>query len=128
MTEQTTLGVKSADLILFLIDGKQGVTFDDEHFAKWLQKLLKSKNKNTPVILIANKCESKVDEYDLMDGAQLGFGTPYLISAYHNIGVSELFDVINEKLPELKFTEIEDEVNLFDVIYFNLDKCVRECK
>lgn len=113
MTQQTVQAVQEADLVFFIIDGKVGATFEDEHFAKWLRKQIRASGRNISVHLVANKCEGNVDEYEIMEAAKLGFGNPLQISAYHNMGVSELFGIIDEKLPEIKEVFIFCPATLF---------------
>ncbi len=85
--EQT---VKSADLVIFLVDGKSGPTPYDEEISNWLRKL------NKDVILVANKSDVK-DPY-IEEFEALGWGPPLPISATHGYGVNELLDRIVEKV------------------------------
>jgi GTPase len=88
MREQTEAAVKEADVALLLIDARQGITPLDEHFARRLRKT------RTPVLLVANKCESKVAEAGVMEGFRLGLGHPIPISAEHGQGLSDLYDAL----------------------------------
>ncbi len=82
MRAQTEAALARADLILFVIDGKEGVTATDRTLAKWLRK------QGRPLILAANKCESRTD---LSDAYALGLGTPLPISAAHGDGLADLY-------------------------------------
>ena len=88
MREQTEEAVGEADLALLVIDGREGVTPLDEHFARRLRK------KRTPVLLVANKCETRAAEANLADGYRLGLGDPIPISAEHGQGLSHLYDAM----------------------------------
>jgi len=87
MLEQTRDAIAHADVCLFLIDGRAGLTTDDEAIADMLRRSGK------PVILVANKCEAK-RSMDVLDSFRLGFGEPVTISAGHGLGLGELFDAI----------------------------------
>jgi GTP-binding protein len=88
MREQTEAAVKEADVALLVIDGRAGVMPLDEHFARRLRK------GKTPVLLIANKCETRASELNISEGYKLGFGDPIPISAEHGQGLSNLYDAI----------------------------------
>jgi len=90
MREQTLAAIKQADLIVFLIDAREGVVADDETFAE----LLRSSGR--PVILAANKCEGRGAEPGMYDAYSLGIGEPLPISAEHGLGIGELSDAIEE--------------------------------
>jgi GTPase len=84
MREQSELAIQLADLVLFVIDARDGVTGADETFAK----IARSSGK--PVILVANKCEGKAASEGFYDAFQMGFGDPVGISAEHGEGISDL--------------------------------------
>ena len=87
MFEQTKLAMEEADLLLFVVDVRAGVTPIDEHFAKLVRKSKK------PVILIGNKAESnRVNA--VSDIYSLGFGDMALISAEHGEGMGELYEAL----------------------------------
>ncbi len=85
MREQTERALDSADIALFVIDARAGVTPIDNYFATWLRR------HGVPVILIANKCEGRIGEAGLTEAHGLGFGEPVAISAEHNLGMADLF-------------------------------------
>jgi GTPase len=99
MREQTEAAVKEADVALLVIDGRAGVMPLDEHFARRLRK------GKTPVLLIANKCETRASENNISEGYKLGFGDPIPISAEHGQGLSNLYDAI------LPFAEKDNAVD-----------------
>ncbi|MGH6894269.1 MAG: ribosome biogenesis GTPase Der [Dongiaceae bacterium] len=88
MREQTEAAIREADVALLLIDARAGVTPLDEHFAKRLRKT------RTPILLVANKCESKAAEAGLNEAFRLGLGAPIAISAEHGEGLGELYDAL----------------------------------
>ena len=87
MLEQTRDAIAHADVCLFLIDGRAGLTTDDEAIADMLRRCGK------PVVLVANKCEAK-RSMDVLESFRLGFGEPVTISAGHGLGLDELFDAV----------------------------------
>jgi GTP-binding protein len=86
MRAQTLSAVEEADVSLFLIDARAGVTPLDEEIARWLR------GGTTPVIVAANKAEGKAGETGALEAYSLGFGDPVAISAEHGEGVGDLFD------------------------------------
>jgi GTP-binding protein len=89
MRQQTEVAIDSADVALFLIDGRAGVTPLDEHFAGWLRK------RKTPIVLVVNKCEGKAGQSGLGESYALGIGDPVAISAEHGEGLLELYDALS---------------------------------
>ncbi|RLN87087.1 hypothetical protein BBJ28_00010947 [Nothophytophthora sp. Chile5] len=92
MLEQTRRAVHEADLVFFLIDGRQGITPIDTHFARWLRK----EDPEAPVHLVANKVEGYPDRWEdaLNDCYQLGLGGAIPMSAEHGEGITLLLDAI----------------------------------
>lgn len=86
--EQTESAIAEADLILFVIDARQGVTSDDEEIAGQLRKTGKT------VLLVANKVEVAHERLDMTAVYRLGFGDPWCISAEHGQGVGDLLEAI----------------------------------
>lgn len=93
MRQQTERAVAKADVVLFLVDARSGLTALDEHFARWLRKL------GAKVVLVANKCESRAAIPGLGEANRLGFGEPVGISAEHGEGLVDLLDAIREHAP-----------------------------
>jgi len=93
MRRQTERAIESADVCLFLIDARSGVTPLDRHFAAWLRK------GKTPVILAANKCEGKVGQPGLLEAYELGLGDPIPLSAEHGEGLADLVEALLPYLP-----------------------------
>jgi GTP-binding protein len=88
MLSQTEAAIGAADLCLFLIDARAGVTPLDQHFANLLRRSGK------PVILLANKAESRLAQSGVHDAYALGFGEPIAVSAEHGQGLDELFSAL----------------------------------
>ena len=101
MRQQTEQAIKEADVSLFVVDARAGVTPLDERFAELLRRA------NKPVVLAANKCEGKQAEDGLMEAFALGFGEPVALSAEHGEGLAELFSAIVREVPEAKDQEEE---------------------
>ena len=89
MHNQTERAIKKADIILFVIDARAGLTPEDSFFSKWLR------GHNTPVLLVANKCEGSAAEAGCLEAYALGFGEPIAISAEHGTGISQIVDSIS---------------------------------
>ncbi len=103
MRQQTEAALQRADVVLFVIDGREGLTTMDKALAKWLRR------QGRPVLLCANKCESKVD---LSDAYDLGLGNPIAISAAHGDGMADLYSALSPHVDAAK--EEGEEVDLDD--------------
>ncbi|GJL85482.1 MAG: GTPase Der [Micavibrio sp.] len=104
MRQQTEAALKQTDVVLFIIDGREGVTPIDEHFAQWLRKQKK------PVILAVNKCENdKVTGTAVGEAYSLGLGEPVAISASHGTGLEDIYELLTPHFPEEEEPEEEDE-------------------
>ncbi|MDG6093646.1 ribosome biogenesis GTPase Der [Acetobacter sp. AN02] len=100
--------VTAADLVLFCIDARAGITPVDAHFAAWLRR------QNRPVMLVANKTEGREGAAAAMEAFSLGLGTPVAISAEHGEGLSDLMSEILDRLPpEPESPAAEDEEEFF---------------
>ena len=88
MRAQTEQAIEAADLVLFLIDARSGVTPLDQHFAQWLHR------SRVPVLLVANKCEGGKGEAGQLEAFGLGLGDPIPFSAEHGLGLNELYDAV----------------------------------
>lgn len=84
MRQQTLAAVERADLVLFVIDAKEGVTPTDEAFGR----IVRASGK--PVVLVANKSESRAAAAGVLEAYSLGLGEPVAISAEHGEGLGEL--------------------------------------
>ena len=89
MRAQTETAIAQADVILFMIDARVGVTPVDESFAQLLRRADK------PVVLAANKAEGRAGETGINEAYALGFGEPIALSAEHGEGMAELYGAIS---------------------------------
>jgi GTPase len=92
MRRQTEIAISDADVILFMIDARAGVTPLDERFAQVLRKSGKE------VHLIANKAEGRAAEPGLMEAYSLGFGEAVALSAEHGTGLADLHAIISKSV------------------------------
>ena len=88
MRAQTEGAVREADLVLFMIDARAGITPLDEEIARWLR------TGPAPIVLIANKAEGRAADTGVLEAFSLGLGDPVLFSAEHGEGLSELFEAL----------------------------------
>jgi GTP-binding protein len=102
MTGQTRRAIADADVCLFCIDGREGVTTGDEIIAQALRRSGK------PVVLIANKCEGRVKPNEAETYA-LGFGEAIPVSAEHALGVIDIMEALLPFAPEQVAAHVEDE-------------------
>lgn len=103
MKEQTLTAIDEADVALFLLDARAGVTAGDEIVADILRRTGK------PVILAANKCEGRSGNDGLIDAFRLGFGEAIALSAEHALGLSELEDALAPFAEESEPEETEED-------------------
>ncbi len=105
MRVQVEIAIEAAQLILFLVDGKTGITAEDYEVAKMLRKSKK------PVIVVVNKIDNKKDEQNLFDFYELGLGDVVGISSTQGLGLGDLLDDIIGELGEFE-TDGEEENSL----------------
>mgnify|MGYP003385674517 CR=1 FL=1 len=103
MRSQTELAVREADVALFLIDARVGLTPLDQRFGELLRR------SGRPVVLAANKCEGKAGAAGLLDAFTLGLGDPIPLSAEHGEGLSELYEALLAAAPGLTAPSPPDE-------------------
>ena len=101
MRASSAAAVNIADLVVFVIDARDGVTPADAHFAAWLRR------QDRKVLLVANKVEGRAANSSVLDAYSLGLGSPLAISAEHGEGISQLMMEIADRLPEQ--AEMEEE-------------------
>ncbi len=90
MQSQTEMAINEADVVVFMIDAIAGVTPHDNRFAELLRK------SDTPIILVANKCESRKGKSGLNEAFSLGLGEAIALSAEHGEGMVDLGDAIRK--------------------------------
>ncbi len=103
MRAQTELAIGDADLILFVIDARAGVTPADLEFARVVR------NSGTQALVVANKCEGSKGTEGFYEAYTMGLGEPIAISAEHGEGFSDLYGEITEKLKLEMVADNENE-------------------
>ncbi|AAD36514.1 GTP-binding protein Der [Thermotoga maritima MSB8] len=111
MKEVTLNMIREADLVLFVVDGKRGITKEDESLADFLRK------STVDTILVANKAENlrEFEREVKPELYSLGFGEPIPVSAEHNINLDTLLETIIKKLEE-KGLDLESKPEITDAI------------
>ena len=108
MREQANMAIDMADVILFMVNVREGMTAADKEVAAMLQKC------GRPVLLVCNKVDSPgnppVEMYEFYN---LGIGDPYPVSSIHGLGVGDLLDKVISFFP--KEQEIEEDENVIKV-------------
>lgn len=107
---QAEIAIEEADVIIFLTNGREGVTDADEHVAKILYKTKK------PIVLAVNKVDNPDMRDMIYDFYSLGFGDPYPISGSHGLGLGDLLDAVAASFPEAGEEVEEDDVIRFSLI------------
>ena len=104
MRAQTEVSIAGADVALFVIDARAGITPLDEEIGRWLRESRGGHGQPLPVVLLANKAEGRAGEGGLLEAYSLGLGEPVAISAEHGQGMAELFEallpILEPKLPK----------------------------
>jgi GTP-binding protein len=93
MREGAGVATEAADVVVFVVDARSGVTPADRHFAQWLRR------QGRQVLLVANKAEGRSTRSAVLDAFELGLGEPLAVSAEHGEGISELMSEIADRLP-----------------------------
>ena len=107
VVHQAELAIREADVIVFLVDGRDGVTPLDLDVADRLRRTGK------PVLLTVNKVEHLRHEERRFDFYTLGLGDPITVSALHGMGTGDLLDAIVERIPQAP--PAEDEIAAADL-------------
>lgn len=106
---QAEIAIEEADIILFVVNGREGITKEDTFVARLLQKSRK------PVILAVNKIDDQIYKDNIYDFYSLGIGDPIAVSGSHGIGIGDVLDEIIHQLPAVEETQ-EDDVIRFSII------------
>ncbi|HEY4249952.1 MAG TPA: ribosome biogenesis GTPase Der [Roseomonas sp.] len=101
MTASSEAALQEADLALFVVDARAGLTPSDRAFAEWLRRA------PVPVLLVANKAEGRGGAAAAMEAYELGLGDLVAVSAEHGEGFGGLIGAILERLPEADAEEDE---------------------
>ncbi len=106
---QAEIAIEEADVIVFVTNGREGVTKEDEYVARILQKSGK------PVILAVNKIDDSIYMNDIYDFYSLGVGDPIAVSGSHGIGIGDILDKVIQLMPKNEEKHEEDEIR-FSII------------
>ncbi len=106
---QAEIAIDEADVILFVVDGKIGLTEDDKFVSRMLYKSKK------PVILAVNKIDDAHLKNNIYEFYNLGLGEPIACSGAHGVGIGDILDAIIKDLPNKEDTE-DDESIRFSII------------
>ncbi len=111
---QAEIAIREADVVLFVVDGQEGVTAADREIGEVLRK--KQENRGgepfPSVILVANKCESQDARDNAVQFYELGFKELFAVSAIHGTGVGDLLDAVVGKFPERGEEEPDPSVHI----------------
>ena len=108
--QQAEIAIDEADVIIFLTNGREGVTAADEEVAKILYR------SNKPVVLAVNKIDNPDMRDVIYDFYALGFGEPFPISGAHGLGLGDLLDEVVKRFPKSSQQEYDDDVIKFCLI------------
>ena len=108
--QQVIVATEEADLVLFLVDVKNGITDWDEDVAMILRRT------KLPVVLVANKVDNSGEYYQAAEFYRLGLGEPQCVSAVSGGGTGDLLDLILQKLPATTEETVEDNIPRFAVV------------
>lgn len=103
MKRQAQIAIDTSDVIIFLVDGRQGLTDSDHEVANMLRISKK------PIVLAVNKIDNQKDEAGAYEFYNLGLGDPVSISSGQGLGLGDLLDEVVEQFPEYE-VEDDDEV------------------
>ena len=108
MRRQTEQALERADVALFIIDARAGITPLDRHFANLLRR------SKTPVLLVANKTEGKASQPGMFESYELGLGDPIPLSAEHGEGMADLVEALLPYAPPEDTGEVEEKDDGYD--------------
>ncbi|ADE71349.1 MULTISPECIES: ribosome biogenesis GTPase Der [Priestia] len=108
--QQAEIAIDEADVIIFLVNGRDGITAADEEVAKILYKSKK------PVVLAVNKVDNPEMRELIYDFYALGYGEPFPISGTHGLGLGDLLDEAAKHFPKEKDEDYGEDVIKFSLI------------
>ena len=107
INKQVQLAIDEADVILFVVDSKNGITDLDDHVADILRRTSK------PVIVVSNKDDNNQGMYAEAEFYSLGLGQPFSISAINGTGTGDLLDEVVKRMPEKSEEPIDENLPRF---------------
>jgi GTPase len=108
--QQAEIAIDEADVIIFVTNGREGITAADEEVAKILYRT------NKPVVLAVNKIDNPDMRDQIYDFYSLGFGEPYPISGSHGLGLGDLLDAVVAHFPKGESKDYDDDTIKFSLI------------
>ena len=106
MRRQAELAMETADVILFLVDGKEGMTSADREVAAMLRRSGK------PVVLAVNKLDAPKYHEAIYEFYELGLGEPFIVSAGQGLGLGDLLDAVCENFQDAEETEQDKRIHI----------------
>lgn len=103
MRRQAQIAIETSDVIVFIVDGKEGLTGADQEVAQMLRKSKK------PVVLVVNKVDSLKEEDNAYEFYNLGIGDPITISASQGLGLGDMLDRVVENFKSIPEDDEDDE-------------------
>ena len=110
INKQVQLAIDEADVILFVVDIKNGITDLDDHVADILRRTSK------PVIVVANKDDNNQSMYAEAEFYSLGLGEPFSISAINGTGTGDLLDEVVKQMPDKANEDIDEDLPRFAIV------------
>ncbi|CAI2602193.1 GTPase Der [Apilactobacillus kunkeei] len=104
ITAQAEIAIDEADVIIFMVNGKEGITNADDNIARILYRT------NKPIVLAVNKVDNFESRANIYDFYSLGFGDPYPISGAHGLGLGDLLDEVIKNFDEKTEEENDDNI------------------
>ncbi|CAI2601678.1 GTPase Der [Apilactobacillus kunkeei] len=104
ITAQAEIAMDEADVIIFMVNGKEGITNADDNIARILYRT------NKPIVLAVNKVDNFESRTNIYDFYSLGFGDPYPISGAHGLGLGDLLDEVIKNFDEKTEEENDDNI------------------
>jgi GTP-binding protein len=108
--QQAEIAIDEADVIIFMVNGREGVTAADEEVAKILYR------SDKPVVLAVNKIDNPEMRNDIFDFYALGFGEPMPISGSHGLGLGDLLDAVIQHFPKGEQDDYDENTIKFSLI------------
>lgn len=110
MRQQAEIAIEEADVIIFMVNGREGITAADEEVAKLLFRSKK------PIVLAVNKIDNHEMKDQIYEFYSLGFGDPYPISGSHGLGLGDLLDEVVKNFPKNDDVPYDESIIQFCLI------------